>query len=225
MGVVVAFDLDDTLCKEVDFVDSAFRAIACKLKGYGVAPEESLAAMRGAFISGKNPINAITDNFNVGLSEKQLVEIYRTHVPDISLDKPTEDMLAKMVANGYELALVTDGRSVTQRNKIESLGLGRYVSDDNIFISEETGFDKTNPSNFEALQERYGNGCCFFYVGDNPAKDFLHPNKLGWITVCLVDDGRNIHSQNARVEKEAYPQYSIKNIGELPELIEKLKYK
>jgi putative hydrolase of the HAD superfamily len=33
----------------------------------------------------------------------------------------------------------------------------------------------------------------FLYVGDNPDKDFLAPNRLGWTTV-MVRDERNLHS-------------------------------
>ena len=33
----------------------------------------------------------------------------------------------------------------------------------------------------------------FTYVGDNLKKDFIAPYHLGWMTICLKDDGRNIH--------------------------------
>jgi putative hydrolase of the HAD superfamily len=62
-------------------------------------------------------------------------------------------------------------------------------------------------------------GAAYVDVGDNPAKDFSAPNRVGWDTVCLVDDGRNIHPQDFQVDAAYLPGYRIENIREL------LKYK
>jgi putative hydrolase of the HAD superfamily len=37
----------------------------------------------------------------------------------------------------------------------------------------------------------------YVYVGDNPAKDFIAPNQLGWITIGLRGNSRNIHTQTS----------------------------
>ena len=55
--------------------------------------------------------------------------------------------------------------------------------------------------------KRYPECHDFTYVGDNPRKDFIAPNALGWQTVCLKDDGRNIHRQRVDdIEKRMMPK-------------------
>ena len=54
----------------------------------------------------------------------------------------------------------------------------------------------------------------FTYVGDNLKKDFIAPNALGWQTVCLKDDGRNIHRQEVEdLEEEMRPKRWIEGLG------------
>ena len=50
------------------------------------------------------------------------------------------------------------------------------------------------------------------YVGDNTEKDFFAPNQLGWKTVCILNDGRNIHQQDFELKKEFLPKYKINDI-------------
>jgi putative hydrolase of the HAD superfamily len=110
--------------------------------------------------------------------------------------------------------LVTDGRSNSQRNKIKALGLERWFEERNIIISEEFGSEKTDKRNFTYFMEKYP-GRSYCYVGDNTQKDFLAPNGLGWNTVCLLDDGRNIHKQDFNLEGSKLPKKCINDIRQL----------
>lgn len=49
--------------------------------------------------------------------------------------------------------------------------------------------------NYAYFMKRYSYCQSFIYVGDNVKKDFITPNALGWKTICIKDDGRNIHSK------------------------------
>ena len=60
----------------------------------------------------------------------------------------------------------------------------------------------------------------FYYIGDNVVKDFIAPNQLGWTTICLLDNGQNIHKQ-IPVEDEMKPQYEIENFDELYKFLKK----
>ena len=56
----------------------------------------------------------------------------------------------------------------------------------------------------------------FYYVGDNPKKDFIAPNVLGWETICLLDSGCNIRPQEfLSVSTAALPRCKIKSLIEL----------
>ncbi len=179
--MTVIFDLDDTLFPEMDFVRSAYKAIAMR-HGLHLLP---------AMLSAPTPREAFD---STGLPVEELLGIYRTHFPDIRLPWESLYTLATLRAAGHSLGLITDGRAVTQRNKIAALRLDRFIDLDLIFISEEVGSDKTSGEAVRSVMERRP-GDTYIYVGDNPAKDFIAPCAAGWQTVMLLDRGENIHPQ------------------------------
>lgn len=213
MCISVAFDLDDTLYKEEDFVKSGYKAVA-----ETIGDEKAYSVMIDAYKKGENPFNAVLDNISTEMSDKDMLTIYRQHIPNITLDEETKNTLQALKDSGFHLSLITDGRTLTQRNKIKSLGLTEFFGE-NIYISEEQGADKMLPNSFIAVEKKFSSDNAFWYIGDNLKKDFLHPNKMGWKTVCLRDRGNNVHPQNIIVEDEYRPQIYINSIDELLRII------
>lgn len=209
---VVCFDLDDTLYKEIDFVESAFREIAESEKRPDLLPK---------MMEWQKNSDNVFFQFNKAIGKETIIPhyltLYRGHYPTISLSVGVEDTLNELKHRGITLGLITDGRSISQRNKIKALGLDRWFDNENIIISEETQSEKTEEPNFRCFVKKY-QGAEFTYVGDNPKKDFIVPNRLGWKTVMLKDDGRNIHKQEA-VPVENLPQITITGIEELLDFI------
>lgn len=193
LGVVVVFDLDDTLYAEADYVESAYREIA---RRYGL---RLLPAMMGA----PSPREAFD---STGIPVGELLGIYRAHMPSIRLPWESLYVLASLKNSGHTLGLITDGRSVTQRHKIEALGLDRFIDADMIFVSEETGEEKISGSSVRRVMELRP-GERYMYVGDNPVKDFTAPARYGWQTVMLLSRGRNINPQTAPTS--AHPVRSL----------------
>ena len=83
-----------------------------------------------------------------------------------------------------------------------------------MLVSEEHGYEKPDKYAYEMV-EAFFPQCEYVYVGDNPEKDFLAPNKLGWNTICLLDDGRNIHKQNFNLSNDYLLKCRIGNMKEL----------
>lgn len=203
--MVIVFDLDDTLYPEMEFVRSAYRAIA---RRYGAALLSSMMVARG-------PREAFD---STGLPIGEVLGIYRTHIPDIRLPAMSLYVLSALKRAGHTLGLVTDGRSVTQRHKIDALGLVRFVRGDLIMISEEIGSTKVSGEAFRIIMERTGGEGPYVYVGDNPEKDFVAPNSLGWMTVmfCRGGNGENIFNPDISVVPlQNCPHFEIENMGEL----------
>ena len=70
--------------------------------------------------------------------------------------------------------------------------------------------------NYAYFMKRYSYCQSFIYVGDNVKKDFITPNALGWKTICLKDDGRNIHKQDfTSTPAHALTKEKIKSLKEL----------
>ena len=55
----------------------------------------------------------------------------------------------------------------------------------------------------------------YCYIGDNPTKDFIAPNILGWTSYCLLNKGWNIHPQDFEVAPEQQPTYIITELKDL----------
>ena len=191
---MIAFDLDDTLYKERDFLASGRRAVTRKFAAsLGLKPEELYDLMMVA----ADPFDCLVERSGGTISIPQILDTYRNHLPEIALDRSTEYVLKTLKDRGEQLAIITDGRAVTQRNKIAALGLERFVDSEAIIVSEEIGAEKTSPLPFQILMQRFPAAAPFTYVGDNPAKDFIHPRQLGWRTVMLADTHcLNIHPQH-----------------------------
>ena len=228
MKKVICFDLDDTLSKEIDYLKSAYREIAryaaAPCKGCSdseiVLAQKAYEAMLEAYHRGENAFEMLNAFLGVQNPVSEYLSIYRNHRPEIALSEETARVLAELKTKGCKLGLITDGRSVQQRSKIEALALGRYFDAEDIVISEEFGSEKPSLANYEYFMKRYPEATEFVYVGDNLKKDFVGANALGRTTVCLLDDGRNIHKQDFEaVAAEAQPKHKIKTLSELVNLI------
>ncbi|QTV06618.1 HAD family hydrolase [Faecalibacter bovis] len=207
----IIFDLDDTLYYEIDFLKSAYNEISILLDN--INREELYNRMLFLFYSGKNVFNYLTDRYSVTLD--QLLFLYRNHKPNIVLNEGGIEIINKAKSLNYKLGLITDGYSITQRNKLKALEIENYF--DKIIISEEFGSTKPNENNYKAFVTEgiYE----FFYIGDNTKKDFITPNKLGWTTICLLDNGVNIHKQDNNLPVQYLPQNYINNLKEILDLI------
>ena len=223
---VICFDLDDTLCKEIEYLKSAYKEIAqfaihnkeCSLQEEELS-QKAYEVMLEAYKNGKNAF----DELNLFLGLENLTNIYlnlyRNHQPNIFLLEDSKVTLTSLKEKGYILGLITDGRSIQQRNKIKALNLSTWIEEDNILISEEFGSEKPCEKNFIYFMEKYQEAE-FTYVGDNIKKDFISANALGWNTICLLNDGNNIHKQEfEKFDFEYQPKHCITSITELINLI------
>ena len=212
---MIVFDLDDTLYKEIDFWHSGMKAVARAAASVSDAP-----ALYARMMSVPDPLaGAITvASAESGIPEKTLVDVYRYHRPEISLDSEAAYALASLRDRGEHLSLITDGRSRTQRTKIDVLGLSRFIPSSRVSISEEIGATKNSSLPFERLMDLNPSEKKWTYVGDNPEKDFLHPNRLGWTTVMLDDNGRNIFWQSLAPGDEYAAKFRIPSLLSLLDL-------
>ena len=208
---VICFDLDDTLYKEIDYLKSAYREIALRAaQGDQLLAGKAYYEMLQAYKDGGNAFLRLNELLGVETPVSEYLAMYRTHRPDIHLEEDVVATLDALKASGCTMALITDGRSVQQRNKIVALGLNRWIADGDIVISEEIGSEKPDEANYRRIMNRHPDTDRFFYIGDNPKKDFIAPNRLGWTTICLLDNGENIHPQRFDdTPPQAQPQYKV----------------
>lgn len=203
------FDLDDTLYNEVDYLISAYWEI---IHVYNLQPKTKLhSEMLKWYYDGNDVFKLVINKYKINATKSDLIKIYREHIPSINLFEDASALIRSLNINNVPIALITDGRSITQRNKIKALGLSNLFT--NLIISEEINTEKPSLNNFEMLVSRdYTN---YVYIADNPKKDFLSPNVLGWVSICLLNNGRNIHKQDFNLPFHYLPKYKIKSFAEI----------
>ncbi len=208
----VIFDLDDTLAYEMDFLKSAYLAIAL-----GLEDENVYEIMLDKYSGKENVFEFLSQKYNIDV--QTFLEQYRTHFPEIKLIEGVQETLDFCKQENFKLGLISDGRSITQRNKLKALKIEELF--DKIIISEEFGSEKPNENNFLAFME---DGIeSYIYIADNPKKDFITPNKLGWTTICLLDDGANIHKQDFNVSDVYLPKIKSRNYIEMLEILKDIE--
>lgn len=183
---VIVFDLDDTLYNEMEYLRSAYSEIAKSLDSENWRP--LFARMYSLFRSAADVFEFVSTTYQVDKSE--LLNTYRTHTPTLHLFDGVLETMTQIKAKKGKIGIITDGRKTTQRAKLKALGITDRM--DKIVISEEVGSEKPDERNYRSIEEAFPN-CTYLYMADNLRKDFIAPNKLGWKTLGLIDNGLNMH--------------------------------
>ena len=122
----ILFDLDDTLYLERDFVKSGFKTVASLIQNNnGIDKEVVFNRLLSIFNSGerKNIFDSYINEFGeINYTINELVNLYRSHVPNIHLLPGINEYLLSL-SRVYKLGLVPDGYIQAQNNKIKALGL------------------------------------------------------------------------------------------------------
>jgi putative hydrolase of the HAD superfamily len=178
--VLIVFDLDDTLYNEIEFVKSGFLEVAKYIdrENYIDSYHEMLTTFENEG-SGKI-FNRILEKFdNSEINIQKLVNIYRFHKPNISLPLESREVLQSL--KGRDIALISDGEFLMQENKFTALGLRDYITYPVFTDYHRTRKPEEKP--FKMVMERFAEESEFCYISDNPKKDFIAPQKLGWKTI------------------------------------------
>jgi putative hydrolase of the HAD superfamily len=212
---VFVFDLDDTLYQEYSFLESSFRNISSYYVDFDSRIFEK---MLDQYAQQKDVFGFLLNSWpDVFSSKTDLIQLYRNHIPEIELFPGVSNILDKIKAINCSIGLLTDGRSITQRNKIKALGLESVF--DKVIVSEEFGSEKPTEKNYLVFYELNPNGK-FFYFGDNLSKDFITPNGLGWDTICILDNGKNIHTQDFSLPNPYLPRHCIESYFDISLIVD-----
>jgi putative hydrolase of the HAD superfamily len=187
----VIFDLDDTLYPERQWALGGFAAAGDYAeRTWGVAGlADRLVSLLDAGHLGAAFALALRDTKpdHTDADVKAIMTAFGAHRPDLALFEDAARALDRF--STLSLGLITDGHDRTQAKKIEALGIApRFAS---IVLTGSLGpdraFHKPHPRAFELTEAKLRGTPAdrFIYVGDNPAKDFVAPNALGWRTVLI----------------------------------------
>jgi putative hydrolase of the HAD superfamily len=223
-GLVLVFDLDDTLYPERQFALSGFEAAGrwaeAELGIAGLAADMTrllddghLGALFKQALAAKLP--AHTPEHLAGL-----IEAYRNHEPALALFDDAVWALAHFAPQA-KLGLITDGTHHVQAKKVEALAIAAHFRE--IVYTHALGgreFSKPHPLSYERVEQALAaEGDRLVYVGDNPSKDFVVPNARGWTSVMIVrPETARIHA-GAQVAAGGAPQHTLASLTELPAVL------
>ncbi|MBE6044711.1 MAG: HAD family hydrolase [Clostridium thermopalmarium] len=220
---LVAFDLDDTLYNEKEFVFGAFKEVAKHLSiKYNLCSEslyEDMVAVLKKYGRGKI-FNIICKKYDIDEDIMALVQIYRNSKPRLNLYKDSIEILDKL-KDKYKLGLITDGLASVQWNKIRSLNIEDNF--DKIIVTDDLGkkYWKPNTLAFNIMKDSFklsSKEC--IYIGDNPNKDFIGAKAAGYNTIRIIRKyGDYVH---LRLDEEYEADYEVKSLKDIIPIIEKI---
>jgi putative hydrolase of the HAD superfamily len=220
------FDLDDTLYAERDFAVSAFAAAGRWAETtHGITGlHQEMTALLDAGHLGQIFALALTAKLpGHGAADlAALRQVYLTHAPTrLPLFDDADRALARFSSReDVTLGLITDGTAAVQAAKIKALGIADRFAHAILTgaLGGQRAFHKPHPLAFERMQAALAvSGDRLVYVGDNPAKDFQAPNRMGWTTVQVdrpCQQACKIH-RGADALVEGAAQHTVASLDEL----------
>ena len=212
MKKTLAFDLDDTLYDEADYVRSGLSLVADEFAGELSCSVESLQNLFAQLLhnGGRERIfNRALESLGHRYRQEQIeqmVACYRSQKPQLRLYPGVRSMLAEL-AQCYRLVLVTDGLPTMQRAKVEGLDISSQF--ERIIYCWEHDAPKPSAQGYR-LAIGDANLSQAAIVGDNPVNDGEPAKALG-IPFVRVDSGRFAGTQGG--------DYLLNSVTELPEVL------
>jgi putative hydrolase of the HAD superfamily len=111
--------------------------------------------------------------------------------------------LLEVLYKDYNLSIITNGFKESQHTKLMYSGIDHFFEKSNVFISEELGFHKPDPSIFNHAMKTVGahdkKDC--FMIGDTFATDIVGAVNAGWNAIHYSPEGKVHHEPIITVQK------------------------
>lgn len=227
----IVFDVDDTLYD----LSTPFKE-ACK----EIFPEEKELDIEEAFLASRRYSDAVYSQSLSGEMSMEEMYIYRFQnaFKDCGMQidaqkaldfqnvyeqkqqeiKMTDAMkqLLQSLKGKVQLGIITNGPEQHQWDKVNALGVQKWIPKEHVFISGALGVAKPDRGIFDLAAEKLGvcaEDAC--YVGDSFANDIAGARKAGWKAVWYNHRG---HLAGRDVETD----YMMKSERELIQCLERL---
>lgn len=189
----VLFDLDGTLLDRRATFERHLEKMMERHPGLFGAPDDGLLQGlveldRNGFEDRRVFYGRIEESLSMPEGSGATLHAYfEEHFPEECVPMPNlEGTLDALIARGYRLGLITNGRASIQGRKLVGLGIrGRF---DTEVISEVVGVRKPDPKIFGVALDAMGiSPHEAAYVGDNPAPDIVGANRSGLMAIWRRD--------------------------------------
>ena len=200
----ILFDLDDTLINRRAMVYKMYTKFALdavpELKNDTFELENVVQSMIlrdqfGTYSERGYVYDELIKSYNLSedLKVKYLDMWIKNAGKEATLFNDTIDVLTYLKKN-YQLAIVTNGNSFTQRDKIEHAGIKDYF--DEIIVSGDYSFRKPDKDIYELVCKKLNvepNECIF--VGDIFKTDIIGAHRYGMHPIVICSDPNRVFSE------------------------------
>lgn len=156
-------------------------------------------------------------DFGFEITEEEALEfqhVYRKHQQHLDISKTMERILNLLKERGVSLAILTNGETNHQMEKIRGMGLERWFSDDRIFVSDAVGYFKPDVRTFRAVEDAlHLNREETWYIGDSIENDIEGAGAAGWHAILL-----NRHHNDTSIIRHK-PDYIVESEEELLDVL------
>ncbi|MBT3284905.1 HAD family hydrolase [Candidatus Bathyarchaeota archaeon] len=226
---VICFDLDDTICTLGEGERRARLILIEKLvQESEVSRDEITRAYDNEWAKIKtNYMSLVKDGLDdIDIREKLMISVLEIIDSEVNPQEYAKlycsetmsgihifpDARGVMDALGekYQLAMITNGASAWQREKIEKLDIEGYFEE--IIVSGELGHHKPSPKIFNEMTGRMGvTPNEIIYIGNDYRKDIQGAKATGWRTAWV--------KRTDEVRDETVPDYTISELSELLKIL------
>lgn len=219
-------DLDDTI---LDFQKAERLALAKTLESFGLPPTDTVLARyheinrehwerlerkeltRQQVLVGR--FAALFAEMGLSAQAEQVARAYEENLSQGHYFLPGAEEALKSLSKKYKLYLASNGTARVQAGRLKSAGIIPYFQE--IFVSEEMGYNKPDPAYFDACFARIPGfrKDRAMMVGDSLTSDILGGIQAG-IATCWVNPRHKTGSIR--------PDYEIESIVQLEALLKNL---
>ena len=219
-------DLDDTI---LDFQKAERLALAKTLEFFGLPPTDTVLARyhqinrehwerlerkeltRQQVLVGR--FAALFAEMGLSAQAEQVARAYEENLSQGHYFLPGAEEALQSLRKKYKLYLASNGTARVQAGRLKSAGIIPYLQE--IFVSEEMGYNKPDPAYFDACFARIPGfrKDRAMMVGDSLTSDILGGIQAG-IATCWV----NPHHKTGSIR----PDYEIESIVQLEALLKNL---
>ncbi len=197
----VIFDVDDTLYTQRQPFDRAFADL---IEGkYDVDCKELYKKFKyhndkiyHHYMAGEWDIDQVSiyrmtkamEAYGYAYSEEECLKFQEAYSHYQQFLKPSDTVkeMLTYLKDRVDLGIITNGVSFHQRDKINTLGVSKWVPEEYILVSGETDYSKPDPRLFKVMEERMGYDTEeYIYVGDSLFHDMQGAKAAGWMTIYM----------------------------------------
>jgi len=197
------FDVDDTLYDQLEPFRRAFKKHFLRFNDevdveqlYKLSRKYSDEAFESTGYEIKNlrkmhvyRISKAFEELGIRISDEEALSFqldYETFQNEIKLIEEFPLIFDLLLQRGVKLGIITNGADANQMRKIKQLGLEKWISPENMLVSETAGVSKPSKEIFEAMERRMDFAKNdVYYIGDNFDNDVIGATAAGWKTIWV----------------------------------------